>query len=106
MRVVAIGSPALMDGFSLLGVETLVDPDRTEFERLLQDLLRRRERALIYLQQSPQWSESPLLQQIRREGGELLVSELPPLHQVERPEPLVEALIARVMGRSVLENRS
>lgn len=104
MRILAAGSEALMDGFALLGVETHADINEQQLENLLHDLLQSRERALIYLQQDLAQAEIPLLQQIRKEGGSILISELPHLQQPDKRGATIDTLITRVMGANALEN--
>ena len=103
MRMLAAGSEALMDGFSLLGIETHADIDAQQLESLLNEILQQQERTLIYLQQDLAQAEIPLLQQIRKEGGSILISELPQLHQPDQRNATIDSLITRVMGANALE---
>lgn len=103
MEVIAIGSQALMDGFALMGIRTLPDPDKTQVEHLLNELLRGKKRALIYLQHDFAADDIPSLKKLRQEGGDILIAEIPPLHQPDKRNSSLEALITRVMGPAVLE---
>jgi vacuolar-type H+-ATPase subunit F/Vma7 len=103
MRVVAAGSQPLMDGFALLGVETHADIDSEELERVLDEIVQRRQRTLLYLQQDLAQADLPLLQQIRKEGGNILISEIPPLNQPDQREATIDSLISRVLGSRALE---
>lgn len=103
MRIIAAGSQPLMDGFSLLGVETHADINSEQLERLLSEVIQRRERTLIYLQQDLAQADIPMLQQIRKEGGSVLISELPHLHQPENRAATIDTLISRVMGAAAVE---
>ncbi len=102
MRTMAIGSRALMDGFALLGIETHADIDVAELEALLSDLVRRKERALIYLQSYLANSDLPILHSLRNEGGQVLISEVPDILSAEHYQAPVEQLISRVLGRDVI----
>jgi len=104
MRVLAIGSQALMDGFSLLGIETHSDPDREMLEKLLYGISRNKEYALIYLQQEPWHADVPILGQIRKEGGSVLISEIPPLNAPTDLSASIDKLITKVIGPSALES--
>jgi len=48
-------------------------------------------------------AEIPMLQQLRQQGGSILICEIPELHRAEQYQPAVEKLISRVLGASVLE---
>lgn len=104
MRILAIGSQALMDGFALLGIETHTDVSASHLEKLLGDIVRQQERALIYLQQDLIDSDIPLLENLRREGGNVLISEIPSLHEPDNRQAPIDALIRKVIGPSALEN--
>ena len=103
MRIMAIGNEPLMDGFSLLGMETYADISENELELLLTEVLESKERALIYLQQDLAQANIPVLDKIRKEGGSILISELPHLHQPDHRLATIDTLITRVMGASALE---
>ncbi len=101
MRVLAAGSQPLMDGFSLLGIETHADIEIDQLEQLLNEIVEHKERALLYLQQDLAQADLPLLQRIRKEGGAILISEIPHLHRPTQREATIDALITRVLGSNV-----
>jgi len=103
MKIIAIGNSALMDGFALLGIETYADASADEIDAVLTELVRERERALVYLQQDLMSAAIPMVQQLRIKGGSILICEIPDLHTADDYQPEVEKLIGRVLGRSVLE---
>jgi vacuolar-type H+-ATPase subunit F/Vma7 len=103
MRQLAIGNSVLMDGFALLGMETYADLDITEIEKILTQLLRNKESALIFLQQNLLQADLPLLEQIRNEGGHILISEIPDILSANKYQAPVDHLIARVLGNSAVE---
>ncbi len=105
MKIIAIGNAALMDGFALLGIETFADASADEINELLTQLVRNRERALVYLQQNLMSQGIPMIQQLRAQGGSILICEIPDLHTAEDYQPEVEKLIGRVLGSSVLERQ-
>lgn len=103
MRLLAMGNSALMDGFALLGMETFADADETDVEQLLRQLTRDKERALIFLQQDLAQSDLPILEQIRSEGGNILISEIPDLLSAKHYQAPVDQLISRVLGVSAMQ---
>ena len=93
-----------MDGFALLGIETHVNLGNEELEALLLSIVSSQERTLIYLQQNLLDHDIPILNQIRREGGSILISEVPSLHEPENRLASIDLLISRTIGASALEN--
>ncbi len=106
MRVVAMGGAALMQGFALLGAETYEDATAEEVERVLADLLRGHDQALVFVESGLVARGGRHLDRVRREGGRIIVSEVPPLDAPESYRPPVEALVTRVLGPSALEERT
>jgi len=104
MRIIAVGSQPLMDGFALLGIETHVDLDSTALEALLVSIVSSQQRTLIYLQQDMLDHDIPILNQIRSEGGSILISEVPSLHEPENRQASIDLLISKTIGASALEN--
>lgn len=101
MRLMAIGQRSLMDGFALLGMETHCDASAEEVESILSALSHKKEKAMIYLQRDPAYDNLPIIQQLRNEGGNILISEIPDIlsaHQFHAP---VDDLITRVLGKNI-----
>jgi len=105
MKVIAIGDSALMDGFALLGIETHADESAERINTMLLELSRSHERALIFIQQDLMQAEIPMIEQLRMQGGAILICEIPGLSAAADFQPAVEALIGRVLGSSVLEKK-
>jgi vacuolar-type H+-ATPase subunit F/Vma7 len=105
MKIIAMGSAALMDGFALLGIETHVDASADSIEALLSGLARGRERALVFIQQDLMDADIPMIRQLRMQGGSILICEIPRLQAADDYRPEVDKLIARVLGSSVLEKQ-
>ena len=103
MRILAIGSQELMNGFALLGIETYADIDMKTIEQLLNKIIHQQQRALIYLQQDYVQSDLPVLEYLRKEGGNILISEIPSLSTPDRRHAPIDKLIAKVIGPSALE---
>jgi vacuolar-type H+-ATPase subunit F/Vma7 len=101
MRILAIGNQALMDGFALLGIETYADISLPRLESLLTELQRSKQRALVYLQQNLADSELPILQLLRSEGGDILISVVPDILSADDYHAPVDQLISRVLGQNI-----
>lgn len=105
MKIIAMGSAALMDGFSLLGIKTYADESTEVINQVLTDLKREHERALIFIQQDLMQADIPMVNRLRNRGGTILLCEIPLLHEAENFQPEVENLVSRVMGGSILESQ-
>lgn len=103
MRILAVGNQELMDGFTLLGIETFINPDKGQLEKLLNDVQISGDRVLIYLQQDLLDFQLPVLDQLRREGGNVLISEVPCLHAPGNRQASIDQLITRTIGAAALE---
>lgn len=106
MRVIALGGAALMQGFALLGAETYEDATLDDVERVLAELLRGHDQALVFVENTLVTRAGSYLDRVRREGGRIIVSEIPPLDAPDSYRPPVEALVTRVLGASALEERT
>ncbi|MCP5416717.1 MAG: ATPase [Chromatiaceae bacterium] len=82
-RLLFLGDAALTDGFQLIGFETWADPSVEALERVLGDLLESRSNAFIIIDNRLAASGSTMLARVRREGGRILISEVPPLNDPE-----------------------
>lgn len=98
VRNIFVGSHALADGFRLIGFETLTDPDRQRLDRLLSELQRERQRTLLIIEQSVTLIDSKLLEQIRREGGRIILSEVPSLHHPDDFHSELDAQLKKLTG--------
>jgi vacuolar-type H+-ATPase subunit F/Vma7 len=106
MRVIALGGAALMQGFSLLGAETFKDATKDDVEQVLAELVRSQDQALVFVENTLVTASGHYLDRVRREGGRIIVSEIPPLDAPADYRPPVEALVVRVVGASALEERT
>jgi vacuolar-type H+-ATPase subunit F/Vma7 len=105
-RMIALGSAALTEGFSLIGVETVPDATPAMLEELLAGLVRRQEKALVFLEHGLARSQGPWLTRVREEGGRVVVAEIPPLHAPEDYHPQVEDVVRAILGAGALEPRT
>lgn len=104
-RLIALGSAALVEGFNLIGMETIRDATPPDLEELLAGLVQRQEKALLFLEHHLARSEGPWLKRVRNEGGRVVVTEIPPLHAPEDYHPLVEDVVRAILGGQALEPR-
>ena len=105
MKIIAVGSSELMDGFALLGIKNYADESAEVINAVLVELVRNRETALVFIQQDLVNADIPMVQQLRNQGGSILICEIPGLQAVQDYQPKVEQLIRRVLGSSVMENK-
>jgi vacuolar-type H+-ATPase subunit F/Vma7 len=98
VRKIFVGSHALTDGFRLIGFETLTDPDSGKMDELLTQLLQERERALLIIEQSVNRIGSKLLDQIRKEGGHIVLSEVPSLHNPDEFHSDLDGQLKKLTG--------
>ena len=101
-RMIFIGSPALTDGFRLVGFETLTDPDVQKVDALISELLATRQNAFLVVEQTPNQVDSPLLQQVRKEGGRIVLAEVPTLQDPSCIYCDLDRQIDKLMGNSPL----
>lgn len=100
-RMIFMGEAALTDGFRLIGFETLVSPDANAINELLSELLNKREHAFIVIDPSVEATGAKMLDQVRSEGGRIVLSEVPSLTNPELfPSPLDEQLSKLVGGNN------
>jgi vacuolar-type H+-ATPase subunit F/Vma7 len=105
-RMIVLGSAALAEGFGLIGVETYPDATPETLEELLAGLLKRQEKALVFLEHDLARSEGPWLKRVREEGGRIVIAEIPPLHAPEDYHPQVEDVVRSILGSQALEPSS
>jgi len=102
-RLIAMGSAALVEGFSLIGFETHPNATPQELEAVLKELVRKQHKALVILEHPLACSGTATLTQVRAEGGRIVVVEVPPLHTPNDYHPQVEELVQRILGPSALK---
>lgn len=105
-RIIALGSAALTEGFNLIGVETLPDATAEQLENLLADIVRHKQKALVFLEHNLARSQGPWLRHVREEGARVVIAEVPPLHAPEEYHPQVEDVVRAILGAQALELKS
>ena len=103
-RLIAMGGAELTLGFRLIGFEIFPDATPEDVERLLNDLIRRRETALVLLEPGLAYSRTPALERVRNEGGRIVVTEVPSLSTPQDYHPEVEDVVRSVLGPGALED--
>lgn len=83
-RLLFLGDDGLADGFRLIGFETHTNPPPEAVDRLFRDLVRNRERAFVIVTEALLHADIPALQQVRREGGRVVVISVPALKDPPR----------------------
>ncbi len=102
-RLIALGSAALMEGFSLIGFETYPDPTPTALEELLRDLLQGQQGALVVIEQGLVQNPGRHMTRALREGARIVITEIPPLQQPVHYRSRVDRLLQTLLGASALE---
>ena len=92
-RVIALGNAALMDGFAMIGVETVVNATPQTLEALLAALSQHDRNAVIFLERDLARSNGPWLQRVRAKGGRIIVVEIPSLNAPEEYHTRVEEMV-------------
>ncbi len=101
--MIAMGSPALTQGFALVGFETWPGADPQVLAQVLDELVKHDQRALVLLEPDLARCDCPQLRHVRAESGRIVVAEVPPLHAPETYHPLVEDLVRSVLGADALD---
>lgn len=101
-RLVFLGEQALADGFRLIGFETHPDPTPEHVDKRLRDLQRERARAFVIVDDALMQAEIPALQQLRREGGRIVVIAVPKLQADPQLHSDVAARLSVLFGSSNL----
>lgn len=101
-QLIFIGGQALTDGFRLVGFQTFTDPQIEQIDRLIDSLLESRQNAFIVIEQSAEAMQSKMLRQVRKEGGRIVVSEVPSLQDPSCFHCDLDKQIDRLMGSTQL----
>ncbi|HXU93834.1 MAG TPA: V-type ATP synthase subunit F [Gallionella sp.] len=102
-RLIALGSAALMEGFALIGFETHADPAPEDVEKLMQELLRNQQAALVVIEQNLAKDPGRYLQRAQSEGGRIVITEIPEIHLSAGYHSRVEDLVQHLLGPAALE---
>ncbi|MBI1173864.1 MAG: hypothetical protein GC139_01210 [Sideroxydans sp.] len=102
-RMIALGSAALMEGFELIGFETYPEPTAETLENVFRELLHRQQAALVVIEQSLAQNPGHHLMRAQREGGRIIITEIPEIHMSGGYHSRVETLVQSILGAAALE---
>lgn len=105
-RMLALGSSALTEGFALIGFETVPDATAEDLEEVLAELVRGNQRAMVIVERTLARGTGRWLNQVRNEGGRIVLAEVPELSAPSNYHPLVEDLVESILGPQALEDKS
>ena len=94
--MIAIGSLAVVTGFSLIGFESVADPEPEEVGELVEQLEQTHQRAFLVIEQYLAHKLKKLIHPLQQEGGDILVMEVPAIHE---PEKLSTWLSSRIENK-------
>jgi vacuolar-type H+-ATPase subunit F/Vma7 len=99
-RQLFLGEAPLATGFSLAGFEVYPDADVAQLDQVLGSLLASRTPAFVVIDAALAESGSRYLDQIRHEGGRILLTQVPPLTQPELMHSSIDEHIKQLIGAS------
>jgi len=97
-----MGASALTDGFRLIGFETWAEPEPKTVEKLLRELVNKRQNAFLVLDQNLADKEIPTLERVRAEGGHIVVVTVPPLNDPEQFKTRIDERLKMMLGGATL----
>lgn len=101
-RMIFMGSSSLADGFRLVGFEIWADPDLAQMESVLQAIRNNGEKAFVVLERELAESNSAILKRLQSEGGRVIITQIPPLHDTSRFHQRFDQQVEAMMGSSGL----
>ena len=97
-RQLFLGDASLASGFRLAGFEVFPDADIDRLEQLLGQLRNNRSAAFVVIDQRLAQSDSRILEEVRREGGRILLTQVPPLTSPDQMKSSVDDHIGQLLG--------
>lgn len=97
-RQLFLGDVALASGFRLAGFEVYPGADAAKLDALLQELQAARTPAFVVIDQQLAESGSRCLEEVRREGGRILLTQVPPLTRPEQMHSWIDDRIQQLLG--------
>lgn len=104
-RMIALGSPALTEGFALIGFETHTDPAPEDVEALMGELIRNQQSALVVVEQRLARNPGRHMLRAQNEGGRIVITEIPEILKSGSYHSRVESLVLGILGPAALEAR-
>lgn len=96
-----LGEAALANGFRLAGFRVYPDAGEEQLDDLLRSLHENRETAFVILDHTLYDSEIEILEELRGEGGRILIAQVPPLHDPRAMHSPVDKRIAQLLGEGM-----
>ena len=97
-RQLFLGDSSLATGFRLAGFEVYPDADVTRLEQILEQLRSTRASAFVVIDQQLAETDSHVLEEVRREGGRILLTQVPALTEPEEMKSSVDNKIRQLLG--------
>ena len=97
-RQLFLGDASLATGFRLAGFEVYPDADLARLEQLLEQLRSTRASAFVVIDQQLAAADSRILEEVRREGGRILLTQIPPLTRPDQMKSSVDDQIRQLLG--------
>ena len=97
-RQVFLGEAPLATGFRLAGFEVFPDADVKQLDSLLEQLQAQRAHAFVVIDHRLAESGSRRLDEVRREGGRILLTEVPSLTRPDEMRSSVDGHIRQLLG--------
>jgi vacuolar-type H+-ATPase subunit F/Vma7 len=102
-RSIAIGSEALVTGFSLIGFESMADPDPEEVRDFIDQLTQNHGRAFLVVERYLAKELEDILRPLQQEGGDILMVEVPAIHEPDQLDSWLSSRIAQKFKVSLVE---
>jgi vacuolar-type H+-ATPase subunit F/Vma7 len=97
-RQLFFGDANLATGFRLAGFEIFPDARIEQLEQMLEELQLNRAPAFVVIDERLAESDSHRLEEVRREGGRILLTQVPPLTHPEQMKSSVDNHIQQLLG--------
>lgn len=97
-RQLFLGDASLATGFRLAGFEVYPGADADQLDQLLERLVADRTPAFVVVDQALAQSKSRRLEEVRREGGRILLTQVPPLTHPEQMHSAIDEHIRQLLG--------
>jgi vacuolar-type H+-ATPase subunit F/Vma7 len=104
--MIALGSMVLVRGFRLIGFEALENPSHQEVSALIKELQIHQQRAFLAVEQSLADDMRDLFSPIQQEGGDILMVELPSIHEPEKLDSYLAEGIMQKLGPHALKREA
>jgi|GEM_PF-645730 vacuolar-type H+-ATPase subunit F/Vma7 len=104
-RMLFLGEASLADGFRLIGFETFTDPSEEQVEHIFLQLRQSRDKAFVIVDDALMRRGAQNLDQVRNEGGRIIVISVPGLTDPPRlTSEVADRLAAMFGGSSVISS--